>query len=112
MIENWRKHLDDLKFVGTILMDLSKAFDCIPHDLLIEKLHVYGLSYYALNLIYTSLKNRKQAIKINNSISSHKEIVSGVLQGSIHGPILFNIFINMLNIYITMQMTIHWKLMH
>ena len=99
MIKNWRKHLDDSKCVGTILMDLSKAFACIPRNVLIAKLHAYGLSYDALTLIYTYLKNRKQAVKINNSISSHKDVLR-VPQGSILGPILFNIFINNLFFFI------------
>ena len=51
LLEEWRKRLDDGKLVGVILMDLSKAFDCIPHDLLIAKLHAYGLKKSALNYI-------------------------------------------------------------
>ena len=44
LIENWKKNLDNIKIVGAVLMDLSKAFDCIPHDLLISKMEAYGFN--------------------------------------------------------------------
>ena len=75
-------------------MDLFKAYDCIPHDLLIAKLHAYGKSMQSLKLLYSYLTNRKQRVKINNSFSDWFEIIVGVPQGSVFGPLLFNIFIN------------------
>ena len=68
LIENW-KSLDQNNFVGAILMDLFKAFDCIPHDLLITKMHAYGFSNESLTFFYSYLKRRKQSAKINNTHS-------------------------------------------
>ena len=59
-IEKWKTQLDKNKIVGAALLDLSKAFDCIPHDLLIAKLDAYGFDKEALSLIYSYLKNKKQ----------------------------------------------------
>ena len=75
-------------------MNLSKAFDTINHDLLLAKLRAYGFSNNALNLTCGYLKNRKQRTQINNSFSSEKKVIAGVPQGSIDGPLLFNLFIN------------------
>ena len=100
LIEDWKASLDNKKMVGTVLMDLSKAFDCIRHDLLITKLHANGLTTEALIFLYSYLKRREQGVKINDAESIFKILLSGVPQVSILGPILFNIFINDLFLFI------------
>ena len=66
LIGTWKKQLDNKLFVGAVLMDLSKAFDCVPHDLLIAKMQAYGFENETLKFFYSYLKNRKQSVKINN----------------------------------------------
>ena len=92
MLEKFRKCLDDRVEYAALLTDLSKAFDCPPHDLLIPKLHAYGFDTSSLKLIHSCLMERYQSVKINNSFKEYHLIKYGVPQGSILGPILFNIF--------------------
>ena len=66
LIENLKKALDENYLVDTVLMDSSKAFDCIPHDLLIAKLHAYGFSQKTVTFIYSYLKCRKQKVQVDN----------------------------------------------
>ena len=94
MIEKWKKFVDKGKTFGALLTDLSKAFDCLPHDLIIAKLNAYGFSLSASELMHNYLSHRKQRTKINSSYSSWEEILFGVPQGSILGPLLFNIFVS------------------
>ena len=81
LLEEWREKLDKNFIVGAVLMDLSKAFDCIPHDLIIAKLAAYGFKRETLRLIYSYLKGRKRCVKINNTYSDYNEIISGIPQG-------------------------------
>ena len=100
LLEEWRKKLNDNFVVGAVLADLPKAFDCIPHDVLIAKRAAYGFSEEALMYILSYLSNRKQCVRINDTYSEFENIITGVPQGSILGPLLFSRSMNDLFFFI------------
>ena len=82
LIEKWAIVLDSKRYGGAVLIDLSKAFDAINHDLLIAKLHGYVFSKESLRLIKSYLSDRWQRTKVNLSFSSWSKLILGVPQGS------------------------------
>ena len=78
MLEKWRKPLDNRYIAGGLLTDLSKAFDCLNHELLIAKLEAYGFEHSALNFVYSYLSNRKHRTKVNNVFSTWTDIMYGI----------------------------------
>ena len=86
-------------------MDLSKAFDCLPHNLLIAKLEAYGSGRNSLLLLLSFLKDRKQSVKVKGIRSLFQLIKLGVPQGPIFGPILFDIFMN--DLFYLLQNDLH-----
>ena len=94
LLEDLKYALDNNEFIAAILMDLSKAFDCLPHSILLCKLSSYGLTENAIKLMESYISDRKQQFQIGNVVSSWTEIKKGVPQGSVLGPLLFNVFIN------------------
>ena len=69
LTEKWKQALDNKQKVGTVLMELSKAFDSLPFDLLVAKLNAYGMSQKPLHLMTCYIRNRKQRVKIGNARS-------------------------------------------
>ena len=100
-IENCKEAVDTKHSVSALLMDLSKAFDCLSHDLLIAKLNAYGCSRSALKFTLSYLSQRKQRVKINGSFSEWKTTSIGVPQGSVLGPLVFNKYINDMFMFIS-----------
>ena len=80
--------------VNTIYADFEKVFDKVPHHLLLKKLHSYNLNVHVIQWIRSFLCYRKQRVKINGCYSEWTDVISGIPQGTILGPILFIIYIN------------------
>ena len=93
MLEKWKHSVDNGEASGALLTDMSKAFDCLSHDLLIAKLEAYGFDDMSLKFIHSYLSRREQRVRNNSKYSSWSQIICGVPQGSILGPLLFNIYL-------------------
>ena len=98
LLEQWRRILDSQGYAGTVIMDLSKAFDTVNYELLLAKLYAYGFDKSALNIANSYLTNQWHRMKINYFYSTWRELLSGVQQGSILGP-YFLIFILIILFY-------------
>ncbi len=86
LCEDLRKALDDVKFGALLLMDLSKAFDCLPHDLMAATLLAYDMSHEAVRLLISYLRDRKQRVRLDEHTSEWTTLLNGVPLGSILGP--------------------------
>ncbi len=93
-IEDVKCSLDNGEHVGWVLMILSKAFDALPHGLMIAKLRAYGISESAYKFISSYLSSRQQRVKVGGDKWEWQYLKCGVPQGSVIGPLLFNIFQN------------------
>ena len=108
LIEKQKKTIGNKDLAGGVLMDLSKVFDTLNHELLIAKLHAYGFGKEFLMLLLNYLSNRWQRIKIKTSFSSWTELLQGVRQELVLGPLLFNIyFSSWIVTFVILQMTLH-----
>lgn len=94
LIDHILTKMDKNEVPINIYLDLSKAFDTLDHQILLDKLQYYGIRNDALKLIENYFKNRKQCVFYNEIYSESKEITVGVPQGSILGPLFFIIYMN------------------
>ena len=100
MLERLKQAIDKGGGISVMYMDLPKAFDTINHDFLLAKLRAYGFSTSVLNLLYGYLKYRKRKVVKNSKTSLSEVVIASVPQGSIDGPLLFNLFINHLILFL------------
>ena len=101
LVEDWKQRRDRGELVAMVAMNLSKTFDSLPHPLLISKLQAYGVDEQSSLLLQDYLQGRLQRGKVGDAVSSWEFNRRGVPQGSVLGPLLFNVLLNDLSYFIT-----------
>lgn len=98
LLKEWKQAVDRREIVKILSTDMSKAFDCLCHPLIIKKLEAYGLDSRSLNLFRSFYDNRLNRVKIKDHTSEWKTIERGCPQGIALGPLLWNMFQTICNI--------------
>jgi len=99
--ENWYSEIDNGKMIGLCMLDLKKAFDTVNHSILLKKLKMYKIGKYCIKWFDSYLSGRTQCTSVNGTLSDFNDIVCGIPQGSIDGPLAFLIYINDLPNYVS-----------